>query len=66
MARRTTWSIMKIDGEFAVLRGGRPIGFRPGSQKDAEKYIRAHMAAGDKTQFVEKDGYAVPLPLRPL
>ena len=65
MARRTIWSIVEVDGEFVVLRGGRSIGFRPTTRVAAEKYIREHLAGGNKAQFFELDGYARTLPLRP-
>lgn len=65
MARRTTWSIMKIDGVLSILKNGRSVGLYPADQKQAERYVRDNMAAGDRTQFVESDGYARPLPLRP-
>jgi hypothetical protein len=65
MARRTTWSVTKIDGALVILRNGRSVGLAPDTMKQAETYIRKHMTGGDKTQFVESDGYARPLHLRP-
>lgn len=56
---------MKSDGALVVLKNGRSIGLYPTDQKHAERYIRDHMSAGDKTQFVESDGYTRPLHLRP-
>lgn len=65
MARRTTWSIMQVGGVLTILKNGRSVGLAPDTMKQAETYIRKHMTGGDKTQFVESDGYARPLHLRP-
>ena len=65
MARRTTWSISRAHGEIVVLKNGRSVGSYVEDRKDAETYIRKHMSPGDRVQFIEPDGYAVPLSLRP-
>jgi hypothetical protein len=57
--------VTKIDGALVILRNGRSVGLSPDNMKHAETYIRKHMAGGDKTQFIEPDGYARPLHLRP-